>query len=86
MSSDPSAQGLMLNSTRTHMLHVRTCRLLGHIPPCLPSRAERPPSGPEWIHEIKHGGFRIMARRDSFGGRFITRHGNGRASCSQRRR
>jgi ATP-dependent DNA ligase len=22
-----------------------------------------PPSGPGWIHEIKHDGFRIMARR-----------------------
>ena len=25
----------------------------GFIEPCLPSTAERPPSGPEWVHEIK---------------------------------
>jgi hypothetical protein len=31
----------------------------------LPSRAERPPSGPEWLYEIKHDGFRIMARRNN---------------------
>ena len=30
----------------------------GFIPPCLPSLAERPPTGPGWIHEIKHDGFR----------------------------
>jgi bifunctional non-homologous end joining protein LigD len=56
------------------------------IEPWLPSPAKRPPDGPDWLHEIKHDGFRIMARRDSIGGRFITRHGNGRASRSQRRR
>jgi ATP-dependent DNA ligase len=34
------------------------------IEPCLPSPAVRPPSGANWIHEIKHDGFRLMARRD----------------------
>jgi ATP-dependent DNA ligase len=29
--------------------------------------AERPPSGPDWLHEIKHDGFRIIARRDANG-------------------
>jgi ATP-dependent DNA ligase len=47
---------------------VRTGRPVGHIPPCLPSRAERPPAGPEWLHEIKHDGFRIMARRNDNAG------------------
>ena len=27
------------------------------IEPCLPSPADRPPSGPDWIHEIKLDGF-----------------------------
>jgi hypothetical protein len=49
---------------------------LGIIEPCLPSPAERRPSGPGWLHEIKHEGFRIMARRDGAGIRLITRHGN----------
>jgi bifunctional non-homologous end joining protein LigD len=39
----------------------------GFIEPCLPSAAERPPSGPDWVHEIKHDGYRLMARRDSVG-------------------
>ena len=34
------------------------------IEPCLPSPADKPPSGANWIHEIKHDGFRLMARRD----------------------
>jgi bifunctional non-homologous end joining protein LigD len=50
--------------------------LVGFIEPCLPSPAKVPPSGPDWIHEIKHDGFRIMARRDAAGVRLITRKGN----------
>jgi bifunctional non-homologous end joining protein LigD len=45
----------------------------GHIKPCLPLPAERPPSGPDWLHEIKHDGFRIMARRDANGVRLRSR-------------
>jgi ATP-dependent DNA ligase len=42
------------------------------IEPCLPSPADKPPSGANWIHEIKHDGFRLMARRDPVGIRLIT--------------
>ncbi len=48
----------------------------GLVKPCLPSPAGRPPSGPNWLHEIKHDGIRILARRDSAGVRLITRNGN----------
>jgi ATP-dependent DNA ligase len=37
---------------------------LGIIEPCLPSPAKAPPNGPGWLHEFKHDGFRILARRD----------------------
>ena len=50
--------------------------MLRFIEPCLPSPADRPPSGTNWIHEIKHDGYRLMARRDSVGIRLITRRGN----------
>src|SRR6476660_7690162 len=46
------------------------------IEPCLPSPADKPPSGSNWIHEIKHDGYRLMARRDPVGIRLITRKGN----------
>ena len=48
----------------------------GFIEPCLPSPAERPPSGPDWVHEIKHDGYRLMARRDPVGIRLLTRNGH----------
>lgn len=31
--------------------------------PCLPTRALRPPTGKLFVHEIKHDGFRLIARR-----------------------
>ena len=39
-------------------------RQLRRIEPCLPRPAPRPPTGPGWIHEIKHDGYRIIAERD----------------------
>jgi len=41
----------------------------------LPRRADKPPAGPDWIHEIKHDGFRIMARRNGAGVRLLSRNG-----------
>jgi bifunctional non-homologous end joining protein LigD len=48
----------------------------GFIEPCLPSPAERPPNGLGWIYEIKHDGFRLMARRDPVGIGLLSRNGN----------
>ncbi|HMA74828.1 MAG TPA: DNA ligase [Xanthobacteraceae bacterium] len=55
-------------------LRERTRPGLGIIEPCLPSPAKA--SGPGWLHEIKHDGFRILARKDAAGVRLITRAGN----------
>jgi bifunctional non-homologous end joining protein LigD len=57
-------------------LRGRTRPRLGIIEPCLPSPAKTPPGGPNWIHEIKHDGFRIMARRDGTGVRLVSRNGH----------
>jgi bifunctional non-homologous end joining protein LigD len=35
------------------------------IEPCLPSPGEQAPTGLGWVHEIKHDGYRLMARRDA---------------------
>jgi bifunctional non-homologous end joining protein LigD len=43
----------------------RNGRAIGFIEPCLPSPAKTPPIGADWLHEIKHDGLRIMARRDA---------------------
>jgi bifunctional non-homologous end joining protein LigD len=41
--------------------------------PSLASLCERPPSGPKWIHEIKHNGYRMQARIDGPQIRLLTR-------------
>jgi bifunctional non-homologous end joining protein LigD len=48
----------------------------GFIAPCLPTSAPRPPSGELWLHEIKHDGFRVIARKDSDRVRLYSRPGN----------
>ena len=48
----------------------------GFIEPCLPSPADRPPLGSDWIHEVKVDGYRLMARRDPVGIRLLTRNGH----------
>ena len=58
------------------MLRMRSRSLAAFVEPCLPSPAKRPPAGSNWIHEIKHDGFRIMARRDVVGVRLFTRNGH----------
>ena len=35
-----------------------------------------PPSGPGWIHEITHDGFRLMARRGAADVRLLSRNGH----------
>jgi bifunctional non-homologous end joining protein LigD len=47
----------------------------GFVEPCRPSKAVRPPSGPLWVHEIKHDGFRLMVRREGSRVRCFTRGG-----------
>jgi bifunctional non-homologous end joining protein LigD len=59
------------------LLRERRSRGIGFVEPCLPSSAKLPPSGPGWIQEIKHDGFRVVARRDAKGvQQLITRKGN----------
>jgi bifunctional non-homologous end joining protein LigD len=36
----------------------------GFIIPAQPVAASRPPSGADWVHEIKHDGYRMIVRRD----------------------
>ena len=43
------------------MLRMRT-RPAGFIAPCLPTKTDKLPSGSQWLHEIKHDGFRIIVR------------------------
>jgi bifunctional non-homologous end joining protein LigD len=48
----------------------------GFIAPCLPTSAPQPPAGAEWLHEIKHDGFRIIARKVDMQVKLYSRPGN----------
>ena len=43
--------------------------------PCIPVRSKVAPSGPQCVHEIKHDGYRLIARRIGDKVRLITRGG-----------
>src|SRR5262245_30299882 len=54
----------------------KNLRPQGFIEPCHPRSAAKPPSGPDWIHEIKHDGYRTMAWRQGERVRVWTRNGH----------
>jgi ATP-dependent DNA ligase len=57
------------------MLRMRTLPA-EFIAPCLPTKTDKLPSGSQWLHEIKHDGFRIIARKKGAQVRLYSRPGN----------
>src|SRR6516164_8146132 len=48
----------------------------GFIAPCLPTKTDKLPSGSQWLHEINHDGFRVIARKNGPRVRLYSRPGN----------
>ena len=46
----------------------------GFVVPAQPVEREKPPTGAEWVHEIKHDGYRMIARRDGDNVRLYSRN------------
>ena len=44
--------------------------------PCIPTRGKTVPVGSDWIHEIKHDGYRLIVQRDGSRVRLFTRNGH----------
>ena len=44
--------------------------------PCIPSRGTLVPSHPDWIHEVKHDGFRMMVAKDGERVKLYSRNGH----------
>jgi bifunctional non-homologous end joining protein LigD len=49
---------------------------LKFIPPQLPSLIDKPPEGSDWIHEVKHDGYRTMLVVERGSARAYTRNGH----------
>jgi bifunctional non-homologous end joining protein LigD len=43
--------------------------------PCLPTPSKQVPAGPDWIHEIKHDGYRLIVQREGKTVRLFTLNG-----------
>ena len=65
----------MASTACRHSFHSATCPPMLPPKPCLPTRAPSPPAGPDWLHEIKHDGFRMIVWRDGERVRVISCHG-----------
>ncbi len=50
-------------------------RPTGFIEPCIPTPADKPPTGAVWVHEIKHDGYRLIVCRRGGRVRLFTRSG-----------
>jgi ATP-dependent DNA ligase len=44
--------------------------------PCLPTYTKQLPSGADWLDEIKHDGFRVIARKEGKRVKLYSRAGN----------
>ena len=44
--------------------------------PCIPTKGAKVPDRPEWIHEIKHDGYRLIVQREAKRVRLFTRNGH----------
>jgi ATP-dependent DNA ligase len=43
--------------------------------PCIPTRGTKVPNRPDWLHEIKHDGYRLIVQREGKRVRLFTRNG-----------
>jgi bifunctional non-homologous end joining protein LigD len=49
--------------------------MLRKYQPCIPTRGTQVPAGPDWFHEIKHDGYRLIVQREGKRVRLLTRRG-----------
>jgi bifunctional non-homologous end joining protein LigD len=44
--------------------------------PCIPTRGTEVPAGPDWLHEVKYDGYRVIIQREGKRVRLLTRNGH----------
>ena len=66
------------NLWRAHRLNCRMNHMgmpKAPFQPCIPTRGRAVPAHSDWIHEVKHDGFRLIVQRDGERVRLLTRNG-----------
>ena len=64
-----------MTKSMTHQQRGPSSRLPKWVKPQLCKLVDAPPQGPEWLHEIKHDGYRMHARLDHGRVQLLTRTG-----------
>jgi ATP-dependent DNA ligase len=73
----PKQEGLSVAVLVAYLASHVAAYLPGRVHvPCLPTKTNKLPSGSQWLHEIKHDGFRIIARKGRDRVRLYSRPGN----------
>jgi bifunctional non-homologous end joining protein LigD len=47
----------------------------GFVRPAQPTLVGKPPAGPDWLHEVKHDGYRLVALKDGARAKLWSRRG-----------
>lgn len=72
---DRAKNGGEAKSTPKRRRAIQATAMPGFIPPALATRVAKPPTGKDWLHEVKFDGYRIQARIDGGEIRYLTRTG-----------
>src|SRR6187399_3003939 len=70
--ADLALAPLATPSTATYLCLMHRSR----FEPCIPSPGTKVPDSKDWIHEIKHDGYRLIVQRDGDRVRLFTRNGH----------
>jgi ATP-dependent DNA ligase len=57
-----------------HYVAMMSGKAKNWFTPCIPTRGTQVPSSPEWFHEVKQDGFRLIVQRDDDRVRLFTRN------------
>jgi bifunctional non-homologous end joining protein LigD len=74
VAGDPAPRATM-KPTRERARGARKRAMPATLAPQLATQADQPPDGPEWLHEIKYDGYRLIARIERGEVRLLTRRG-----------
>ncbi|MGY3034131.1 hypothetical protein ACVIIV_003301 [Bradyrhizobium sp. USDA 4354] len=71
------------NSPNCHLLPARKSTRSSYLRPmrmayelCLATAGKQVPDGPDWIHEVKHDGYRMLVIRENERARLLSRNGS----------